>query len=89
MTEPKGDKPRKIVVCHPDQYIDIQRAVAKLGYGDVLVKPNRYIEPGTAYVMDGEMLLHPLTLDYDFTLPQYDGCPPENGVTSVQNEGTP
>ncbi len=54
--EPAGsttDKPRKIVVCHPDLYQQVQKAVVALGHGDVLVQPNRYV-PGTdaIYVID-------------------------------------
>lgn len=53
---PKGDKPRKIVVCHPDHVIDVQRAVMKLGYGDVLVRPNRHVETGKMYIIDGDAM---------------------------------
>lgn len=59
--EPKGDKPRKIVVCHPDHVIDVQRAVTKLGCGDVLVKPNRHVEPGKMYIIDGDAMSRALT----------------------------
>lgn len=47
------DRPRKIVVCHPDLYEQVQRAVTALGHGDVLVQPNRWL-PGTdaIYLMD-------------------------------------
>jgi hypothetical protein len=44
MTDSTTDKPRKIVVCHPDDFIRINAAV--------LVRPNRYVEVGKAYVMD-------------------------------------
>jgi hypothetical protein len=55
--EPKGDKPRKIVVCHPDRYIDVQRAVTKLGYGDVLVQQNRHLpDVDKVYIMDGDTM---------------------------------
>lgn len=50
--EPRGDKPRRIVVCHPSELVHYQRTVAALGHGDVLVKPSRYVEPGSAYVMN-------------------------------------
>lgn len=51
--EPKGDKPRKIVVCHPDRYRDVQAAVTKLGYGDVLVQSNRHVpEVDKVYILD-------------------------------------
>lgn len=53
-----GDKPRKIVVCHPDQYVAIQRAVTQLGYGDVLVQPNKLVDYGKAYVLDGDTLFN-------------------------------
>jgi hypothetical protein len=52
MTDSTTDKPRKIVVCHPDDFIRINAAVMALAYGDVLVRPNRYVEVGKAYVMD-------------------------------------
>jgi hypothetical protein len=55
------DKPRKIVVCHPDHVIDVQRAVTKLGYGDVLVKPNRHVETGKMYIIDGDAMDRALT----------------------------
>lgn len=49
---PKGDKPRKVVVCSWGDYPAIQKGVASLGHGDVLVRPSRHIEDGQAYVMD-------------------------------------
>lgn len=48
----KGDKPRKIVVCSKADYPRIQEAVTDLGYGDVLVKPSRFVDDGDAYVMN-------------------------------------
>lgn len=48
----RGDKPRKIVICSHAEYPSIQRAVAALGHGDVLVKPSHYVDDGKAYVMD-------------------------------------
>ena len=50
------DRPRKIVVCHPDDFVSVNAAVMALAYGDVLVKPNRYIEVGKVYVMDSSVL---------------------------------
>lgn len=53
-TEPRTttDKPRLLVVVHPDRYDDVQRAVTRLGHGDVLVQQNRWVpDPSQAYVM--------------------------------------
>lgn len=59
--QPRGDKPRLIVVCHPDEYPEIQRVIVRdLGNRDVLVKPNRYVDRGQAIVIDGERALGPL-----------------------------
>lgn len=47
------DKPRKIVVTHPDLYERVKEAVMALGHGDVLVVSNRWVpEGGQIYVMD-------------------------------------
>jgi len=46
------DRPRKIVVCHPDDFVSVNAAVMSFELGDVLVRPNRYCEAGTTYVMD-------------------------------------
>lgn len=57
LAPPRGDKPRKIVVCHPDIYPEVQKAVVGLGHNDVLVQPNRYVsDPSVAYVMDSAVL---------------------------------
>lgn len=53
------DKPRRVVVCHPSDYADIQRGVTSLGYGDVLVQPNRWVDAGRAYVLDPNLPLPP------------------------------
>lgn len=55
--EPHGDKPRKIVVCHSDRYLDVQEAVMKLGYGDVLVQRGHpaVIDTDRVYVIDGSV----------------------------------
>lgn len=55
------DKPRKIVVCHPDDFARVNAAVMSLGHGDVLVMPNRYVAAGTSYVMDAEAAPDPPT----------------------------
>ncbi len=60
--EARGDKPRRIVVCNPSEYAEMQRGVTELGYGDVLVQPNPYIEAGHAYVIDAEALDGPFTV---------------------------
>lgn len=54
MTAPaaKGDRPRKIVYCHPDQQKELQSEVAKLGHGDVLVYPSTAVPYGEAYVAE-------------------------------------
>lgn len=55
--QPQGDKPRKVIVCNPDEYDAIQRCVVHdLGHRDVLVKPNRLIDCGQAYVIDAAAL---------------------------------
>lgn len=60
---PRGDKPRKIVICHPDIYPEIQRMVVHdLGHTDVLVQRNKWIEPETAYVIDREAMDAPVSL---------------------------
>jgi hypothetical protein len=46
------DKPRKIVVCHPDDFVRVNAAVMAMHLGDVLVRPNRHAEAGRAYVID-------------------------------------
>lgn len=46
------DKPRKIVVCHPSDFPLVNAAVMAMAFGDVLVRPNRFCEVGTTYVMD-------------------------------------
>lgn len=51
-TTMNGDQPRRVVVCHPDDFADVNAAVMSLAYGDVLVKPSDCIERGTAYVID-------------------------------------
>jgi hypothetical protein len=51
---PKGDRPRKIVVCSPDQYRDVHEAVMKLGHGDVLVRASTYVECGRVYIIDND-----------------------------------
>ena len=48
---PKGDKPRKVIAAHPSEARQIQAALA-VEWSDVLVVPNRYVEPGEAFVMD-------------------------------------
>ena len=63
--KPKGDKPRKIVVCHPDHVIDVQQAVTKLGYGDGLVRPNRHVEAGKMYIIDGDAMDRALGAQFD------------------------
>jgi hypothetical protein len=53
---PKGDKPRKVIVCSREDYPRIQKAVTtELGHADVLVQPNGLVEPGSAYVIDGRL----------------------------------
>jgi hypothetical protein len=54
------DKPRKIVVCHPDDFAAVNRAAMTLAYGDVLVVRNRYVDVGKSYVMDGDLLAPPV-----------------------------
>lgn len=55
---PRGDKPRRLVICHPDLVAEMQRMVVHdLGHRDVLVKPSRHLPVDTAYVMDGNVLL--------------------------------
>jgi hypothetical protein len=49
------DRPRRIVVCHPDDFVWVNKAVMALGLGDVLVMPNRFVKVGTTYVMDGDL----------------------------------
>lgn len=51
MPDTTTDKPRKIVVCSWDDYPAIQAVIAH-EYGDVLVQPRRWMDAGTAYVMD-------------------------------------
>ncbi len=49
----QGDEPRKIVVCHPDDFTKVNSAVMALGYGDVLVRIDTYVTaPGQVYVID-------------------------------------
>lgn len=55
--EPRGDKPRLVVVVHPDIYVEIQEVVTSFGHGDVLVQRNEHVPPKTAYVMPGELVL--------------------------------
>lgn len=50
---PRGDEPRKVVVCHPNIYPEVQAAVMSLGHGDVLVQPNRWVpDAEQVYVID-------------------------------------
>lgn len=49
------DRPRKIVVCHPDDFARINAAVMSLAYGDVLVQVSQAAEVGQAYVIDGSV----------------------------------
>jgi len=48
---PTTDKPRIVIVCHPSQCREVQASVMKLGYDDVLVQRNKYVDPGRAYAM--------------------------------------
>lgn len=56
---PKGDEPRKIVVCSHEQYPEVQAAVIKLGYGDVLVRPHGLVPSGQVYIIDPKALEMP------------------------------
>lgn len=77
------DRPRKIVVCNPDEYREIQSVVVALGPGDILVKPNGIVEPGTAYVCDPSYMelppndwpfdLKPYAWRFELNLPTYGG----------------
>lgn len=59
---PRGDKPRKIVVCSPDQFAEVHRAVMDLHLGDVLVQSNRYVDAGQVFILDAAALeLGPVT----------------------------
>jgi hypothetical protein len=49
----RTDKPRQVVICHPDDFTNVNAAVMKMRLGDVLVQSNRYAEIGRAYVIDG------------------------------------
>lgn len=61
--DPRGDMPRKIVVCNPSEAAEIQRGIVHdLGHTDVLVRPNELIEVGHAYVLDGDALDGPITV---------------------------
>lgn len=76
---PRGDKPRKIVVCHPDIYPEVQKGVAELGHNDVLVQPNRHIpDAETVYVIDAKAL--------DFDMP-FESVRPSSFDDSRTAEG--
>jgi hypothetical protein len=54
MPDGRNDKPRKIVICHPDNVRRIQSGLVESGITDVLVKPDPHGIVGLeeSYVMD-------------------------------------
>ena len=56
MADTTTDKPRKIVVCHPDNFTEVNATVMAMALGDVLVQTNQYCPVGMTYIMDGGLL---------------------------------
>lgn len=59
------DKPRKIVICHPDNVRQIQSGLVEKGITDVLVKadPHGVIGMEESFVMDPPPDVLPFTAD--------------------------
>lgn len=46
------DRPRKVVVCRPEDHAVVNAAVMALDYGDVLVRTSPYVPVGQVIVVD-------------------------------------